>query len=878
VAPEFDVFLSYHWRDQGAVLALADQLRKQNLKVFLDRWYLTPGQPWPQELECVLASCGAVAVCVGPGEMGPWQQREKVFALERQGREPGFPVIPVLLAGADPALGFLGQNTWVDFRTGLDEPMALAILVAAIRRQPPAPELRERVQETLATLCPYKGLAYFREEDAEFFFGRQQTVDTLYSAVQRRHFVAVVGASGSGKSSVVRAGLVPRLRRDTQAPWEIVTLFPGDRPLYNLAAGLMPLLDPDLSETRRLIEIEEQAQAFAAGKLQVRSVIERILQRQSGTRRFLLIVDQWEELYTLAPETEARCFIDGLLEGAAANVFTVVLTLRGDFMGRAIGYRPLADRLQDAQVNLGPMTADELKLAIEEPARKVGVGFEAGLVERILDDVGDEPGHLPLVEFVLQRLWDDPDRQGRAMRHGAYDAMGALEGALAHTAEDVYDKLADADKQRAQRIFLQLVRPGEGAEDTRRRATLSELGEPARVIVKRLADARLLVTSTETGAIGETVEVAHEALIRHWGRFRDWLDRDREFLLWRKRLNDAREEWLRTGRDAGALLSGARLAEAQRWRKQRDDLNREELEFIACSAGLKRRRLAMTAVVGVALFLGLAFARWTDQERVSARAGFYLLLAKTGIYYLQPEMVAVPGGSFVMGSPTSEKYSQSHERPRHIVTIEPFLIGRHEVTFDEYDVFAHSIESDGGCQDGHEIPPITNDMTWGRGRRPVIYVAWNDAVCYADWLSKKTGKHYRLPSEAEWEYAARAGTATPFWWGPDIGKNRANCDGCGSEWDNKQTAPVGSFPANPFGLHDTAGNVDEWVQDCWHENENYEGAPADGTAWDSSGCSQRVVRGGSWSFEPRDLRSAYRFWDSPDNRGGYLGFRLAQDD
>jgi len=163
----------------------------------------------------------------------------------------------------------------------------------------------------------------------------------------------------------------------------------------------------------------------------------------------------------------------------------------------------------------------------------------------------------------------------------------------------------------------------------------------------------------------------------------------------------------------------------------------------------------------------------------------------------------------------------------------------------------------------------------------VINVSWDDAVAYAEWLSKETHKHFRLASEAEWEYAARGGTQTAYWWGDEIrrdGKVWANCDGCGSKWDLKQTAPVGSFAENPFGLQDTAGNVWEWVQDCWHKN--YVGAPTDGSAWGSEAggdCGRRVVRGGAWNNAPEFLRSAGRTRSDADSRYLYLGFRLAQD-
>ena len=184
-----------------------------------------------------------------------------------------------------------------------------------------------------------------------------------------------------------------------------------------------------------------------------------------------------------------------------------------------------------------------------------------------------------------------------------------------------------------------------------------------------------------------------------------------------------------------------------------------------------------------------------------------------------PEMVVVPSGSFRMGSPESEQGRWDYEGPRHKVRVpRSFAIGQYEVTFAEVDacIAAH------GCAFGPE------DLGWGRGRRPVIYVSWNEAQEYVTWLSSRTDHEYRLPSEAEWEYAARAGTQTRYWWGNEVGRDRANCAGCGGREDDRRTAPVGSFAANPFGLHDVHGNVWEWVADCWHDD--YQGAPVDGGA------------------------------------------------
>jgi len=228
-----------------------------------------------------------------------------------------------------------------------------------------------------------------------------------------------------------------------------------------------------------------------------------------------------------------------------------------------------------------------------------------------------------------------------------------------------------------------------------------------------------------------------------------------------------------------------------------------------------------------------------------------------------PEMVVIPAGSFQMGDLTGD--GGSEEKPVHTVTFAKlFAMGKYEVAFEDYDKFASATSRQ-----------LLSDEGWGRDKQPVIYVSWDDAVTYAQWLSEQTGKKYRLPSEAEWEYAARAGSTTKYPWGNDIGSSHANCYGCGSQWDEKQTAPVGSFAANAFGLFDTAGNVWEWTQDCW--NENFNGAPADGAAWQSGDCGRRVERGGSWNNLPDWLRSASRHWNSTDYRYSTLGFRLVQD-
>ena len=226
-----------------------------------------------------------------------------------------------------------------------------------------------------------------------------------------------------------------------------------------------------------------------------------------------------------------------------------------------------------------------------------------------------------------------------------------------------------------------------------------------------------------------------------------------------------------------------------------------------------------------------------------------------------PEMVQLKAGAFAMGAADGQPF----ERPKHTVTIsKPFAIGRREVTFDEWDACVAA----GGCS----YTPA--DRGWGRGQRPVINVSWNDAVEYVGWLAKQTGLPYRLPSEAEWEYAGRGGTQTTFYWGTSVGTNHASCHGCGPS-TTMQSSPAGSFAPNPFGIFDTSGNAAEWVQDCWHDG--YRGAPADGSAWVTAGCGERVLRGGSFANEPNYVRSASRFKYDNDVRYYANGFRVARD-
>ncbi|KYC42697.1 hypothetical protein WA1_15255 [Scytonema hofmannii PCC 7110] len=394
--------------------------------------------------------------------------------------------------------------------------------------------------------CPYQGLSAFGEEEADFFFGRETFVDALVAAVQSKSLVPVVGASGSGKSSVVFAGLVPRLRK--VGNFEMISFRPGNNPLGNLAIALnhhchspVSLQEENTTPIQRrldqmILEVDLRHDEKKLAQI-TNDIITHTQRRQDAYStnasnscemgippvHLVLIADQFEELYTLTPQEERQPFLDALIYAINyAPRFTLVLTLRADFYGYALSYRPFSDALQKGIYNLGPMNQEELRCAVEKPAQKMKVELEEGLTDTLMRDLGDEPGRLPLLEFTLMQLWFKPRKW--FLTHEAYQEIGGLEKALANYADTVLDKLSQGDKKRAEKIFIQLVRPGEGTEDTRRVATRPEVGEANWDLVQQLADARLLVTGCDETSENneETVEIiasgSTDDTIKLWSR------------------------------------------------------------------------------------------------------------------------------------------------------------------------------------------------------------------------------------------------------------------------------------------------------------------------------------------------------------------------
>lgn len=459
-------------------------------------------------------------------------------------------------------------------------------LAAAVRRE----------DAPAAGLPPYKGLYYFDESDAEWFFGREELTETLVNHVNTslesgQRFLAVVGASGSGKSSVVRAGLIPALRwRQPSSGWPVYVMTPGAHPLEVLAVNLLGNVVRSTYVRKFFDELVRQPQTLS-------SAVNRI-QEETGAAHALLVVDQFEELFTLCrSETEQSAFVENLLTAALQpdGATIVVIVLRADFYAHCARFDLLRQALSKHQEYIGPMTGKELRCAIEEPAKRGHWELEPGLVELLLHDVGadaghaPEPGALPLLSHALLATWQR--RRGHRLTLSGYTASGGIRGAIAETAEAVFqDQLDPGQRMIARQIFLRLTELGDDTTtaDTRRRVSFDELAswpedrEQVHEVLMTLADARLITTDQEAA------EVAHEALIREWPTLRNWLDENREGLRLHRHLTETAQEWETLGRDPGVLYRGARLAQAVEWsHAHEEDLNLLERSFLEASQALE---------------------------------------------------------------------------------------------------------------------------------------------------------------------------------------------------------------------------------------------------------------------------------------------------
>jgi len=495
------------------------------------------------------------------------------------------------------------------------------------------------VGEGLEARNPYKGLRAFEEADSADFFGREALTEHLIDRLRETRFLAVVGPSGSGKSSVVRAGLVPALRRGAlpgSETWRIVEMFPGAYPLEELEAALLRVADTPPASLLEQLEDGERGLLRA---------LKRILPRDDS--ELVLVLDQLEEVFTLVEDDERRTHFLTMLERAVADPHSrlrVVTTLRADFYDRPLLYSGFAELLRDYVEAVVPLRPDEFERAISGPAERVGATLEPGLLAEMIADVADEPGALPLLQYALTELYER--REGSVLLRAAYQAMGGVSGALAGRAEEIHAGLSEPAQDAARQLFLRLVTLGEGTEDTRRRADRGELGS-IEVDQKAMAEAidafgssRLLSFDRDPRTGTPTIEVAHEALLREWARLRRWIDAAREDLRMHRRLLTAASEWAESGRDQSFLLRGGHLAQFKSWSEESGlALTGPEREFVDASSAEGRReqlrqqrenrRLkALLAGVGVLLALAVVAGVVAFLQRQSAKHQATVALAR----------------------------------------------------------------------------------------------------------------------------------------------------------------------------------------------------------------------------------------------------------
>ncbi|MDR0633582.1 MAG: TIR domain-containing protein [Azoarcus sp.] len=664
------VFINYNSRDAGQAKYLADILMRRGITVYLDTQETTPGKSVPLfELTKGILASDVFIVCAGPEGISPtWQHREQEIAASLPVKGKDLQTILVALPAAkydelDPAILALQTRTAVHFKQGIgNEPEKLRGLIRAITGQ--EPEHLEKSPPPEGTVNPYRGLKPFDVEDEQWFFGRKRLTDDLIARLdtaiekRERRLLILVGASGSGKSSLARAGLLARLQRgdaiEGSRNWKYARLRPGANPLQALADAVSAALGLGF-EGRRAFW------ATLSGAVPEKEESRNILHcAVPADNRLVLLVDQFEEIFTLCANTDARrVFVENLLFAANATgqssdgPTVVILTLRNDFTHRLGEFPGIADIFDACQTSVFPMNDDELRSAIRLPALDTGCDFGEPLVDKILKDAQIHGGCLPLLQVALQVLWNTCRARGQMeLTFEAYERIGGLAGALSGEADATYKGLDNDAQKIARHVFLQLVvrQPDPWTREARQSATLSALcpdgQDPAalRAILHRLADGGLLVIDREAGAEDPTVDLIHEALIEHWGYLRDWVEQSKKHFREYKKIQQDAQRWEEHERNPDYLYHGLPLEIAERWRDENKEspeglsLNEQESAFleagqarretaIAEKQAAEKRRMARLrrqvvgfAALALAALFGAAVSYWQWQESDRQRA------------------------------------------------------------------------------------------------------------------------------------------------------------------------------------------------------------------------------------------------------------------
>jgi formylglycine-generating enzyme required for sulfatase activity len=796
---------------------------------------------------------------------------------------------------------------------------------------------------------PFPGLASYGDTDgdAAVFFGRDREIGLVLEELRRMHAEAdyrplvILGASGSGKSSLLKAGVLPRLRRETPA-WLAVRAFrPGPNPLFSFAQALSRSLESYQNTTapshiyarlskawetasQQPREQDESGKRKPLGRVAKATLIDALNNEFFSLRQaaqlpnacILISVDQAEELVRAVDASNAFSELIGICLDQQSLNARLALTIRSDSFP-ALQADRWFEGLECRAFDLRAMNKHNYHDVIAAPAERYGVRVDPLLIEALINAAPSSDA-LPLVAFAMQRLWERSSISG-VIGISDYEQFDGLLGLLEDAAERALRGINNPDDQLpktkppanltqlATRTFVPaLVDINETGQMIKRVAPRGVFDEDQLEFLSRFEHWRLLIAGTDSVG-GHTLEVAHEALFREWSRFREWVEPERSNLEVLRQVRSAAQTWVKRGRDHDYLPHRAHerlsrtmsLLANERYRQRLGPDDHAYLE--ACREAFdrdRRQRRRVRAVLGaLGALIALGIVAFLNQQAL-VREVFWLVAVreyaldlpmearlKPGDKFYEckserfcPEMVVIPAGQFVMG----QKDGEEDERDQKAVTIaRPIAVSRLEITFDQWDTCYQM----GGCNLGARIA----DGGMPRGRYPVVNVSYWHAKAYVKWLGEMTGKSYRLLSEAEWEYAARAGTTTRYSFG-DLDEDicaygnvadltmrarrpqfpTVNCD------DGYYViAPVGSYKANPFGLQDMHGNVAEWTDDCYEKS--YLQSPTDGAPVRTGDCSKRVVRGGGWDSEPGFHRSANRTADPTEYMATSVGIRVGRD-
>ncbi|MGB7990722.1 MAG: SUMF1/EgtB/PvdO family nonheme iron enzyme [Candidatus Methylophosphatis roskildensis] len=736
-------------------------------------------------------------------------------------------------------------------------------------RPAPATAVPAPVQPAKAPLwqgSPFPGLRAFTPDDAPIYFGRGRETDELVRRLADGcRFLAVVGASGSGKSSLVAAGLIPRLKANAiegAKDWLLPCVVPaaasgrkqwvglrftpgelGDDPFLALATKLEPMLPEAIAPGSLARQLAREPACIVRHAAQA-------LAKAPAWAELMVFMDQFEELLTRVADCHQGPFVELLAAAASAPRVRLVVTMRADFYHRWLDWPRLPEVLRGAPA---PVVAPGLAALFEMitgPAARAGLDLQEGLPAKILEDTGSDSGALALLAFALHELYEARTADGRLSR-AAYDAFGGVRSAISRRAETTFAGLATGPGSQLHSVFGELVDVDERGIATRRRVPLSRLAATAEAtqLIDAFTEARLLVT--DRGTAGEpVVEVAHEAVFREWPRLRDWIAERADDLRSVRQAESAAAEWQRSGADASHFWPQERLAPVF-----------EALSRLAMTReGLAEPAKSFLRPEAERLIEELERSETTHYRRAEIGDRLERIGDPRPGLGLRPDEVPdivwcdVPSGTVRLQDADGE------------FAVERFFIAKYPVTYRQYKAFLD--DPQGYANKKRWWKGLTREKEPGEqyrptGNCPAENVSWHDAVAYCRWLSERLGYQVRLPTESEWQQAASGGRPEyEYPWGSEWIEACANTN----ESRLSRTAAVGMYPggASVQGVFDLSGNVWEW---CLNKYD----APNDTTP---GGDARRVVRGGSWNNYREDARCASRVDSHPGHRGVGFGFRL----